>query len=157
MDSRTGSVGSWQGAAGVPPANLLLPCPSSSLLGMEEASSRVVVADDNVWMATSLKVLLELWGFRVTVAHDGVAAVEAIRSVRPAVAMIDLRLPKLDGLEVARQVRAAAQAGAAPVVLLAVTASGDSSDRERTRNAGFDAHVVKPVDVTALRALLPPR
>jgi two-component system CheB/CheR fusion protein len=112
----------------------------------------VVVAEDNVWVASSLQVLLELWGFRVTVAHDGAAALAAIRDVRPAVALVDIRLPKLDGLEVARQVRADPEL--APLLLVAVTASTEASDRAATSAAGFDAHLVKPVDIDALRALL---
>ena len=113
---------------------------------------RVVVADDNYWMVSSLKLLLELWGCAVTVANDGEAALDSIRRVRPAVAILDVRMPKLDGLEVARRVRA--EVGAPAVRLVALTGSADADDRARASGAGFDAHLLKPVDPQILRALL---
>jgi CheY-like chemotaxis protein len=114
---------------------------------------RVVVADDNMLMANGLKLLLEMWGFTVTVAHDGVAALAAIRAVQPQAALLDLLMPRLDGLEVARRVRA--DASARGVLLVAMTGLAGPSDRSLIDSSGFDAHLVKPIDTQALRALLP--
>ncbi len=117
-----------------------------------EGGLRIVVADDNTFMASSLKVLLELWGHSVTPVYDGRAALALICELRPDVALLDLRMPLLDGLEVARRVRAEPDPGT--VALIAVTGSADPSDRVRTRAAGFDEHLVKPIDLQELRALL---
>ena len=112
---------------------------------------RVVVADDNPSMTRALKVVLELWGWEVSVAHDGLAAVEAIRAIHPAVALIDIGLPDLNGLEVARLLRAE---GAAPPLLVALSGYGEEGDSRRSREAGFDRHLVKPVEPETLRAML---
>ena len=104
-------------------------------------------------MANGLKMLLEMWGFDVTVAHDGVSALAAIRDVQPRAALLDLLMPRLDGLEVARRVRADARA--ASVFLVAMTGLAGPSDRSLIDSSGFDAHLVKPIDTQALRALLP--
>jgi two-component system CheB/CheR fusion protein len=114
---------------------------------------RVVVADDNLLMANGLKMLLEMWGFDVTLAHDGIAALAAIRDLQPSAALLDLLMPRLDGLEVARRVRA--DAGARPVLLVAMTGLAGPADRSLIDSSGFDAHLVKPIDTQALRALLP--
>jgi DNA-binding response OmpR family regulator len=114
---------------------------------------RVVVADDNPSMTRALQVVLELWGWEVSVAHDGMSAVESIRASRPAVALIDIGLPELSGLEVARLLRAE---GAAPRLLVALSGYGEERDRRLSREAGFDRHLVKPVDPEILRATLTP-
>ena len=79
---------------------------------LRRAMQRVVVADDNPAMTAALKVVLQIWGWDVLVAHDGMTAVEAIRASRPALALIDIGLPDLDGLEVARVLRAAGRGAA---------------------------------------------
>ena len=117
-----------------------------------EGGLQIVVADDNTFMANSLKVLLELWGHSVTPTYDGRAALSLICDLRPDVALLDLRMPMLDGLEVARRVRA--ESDPRTVVLVAVTGSADPSDRARTRAAGFDEHLVKPIDLQELRTML---
>ena len=104
-------------------------------------------------MANGLKMLLEMWGYDVTVAHDGVSALAAIRDVQPQAALLDLLMPRLDGLEVARRVRA--DASARGVLLVAMTGLAGPSDRSLIDASGFDAHLVKPIDTQALRALLP--
>lgn len=119
---------------------------------MTPSAQRVVVADDNLLMANGLKMLLEMWGFSVTLAHDGVAAVDAISRLRPAAALVDLLMPKLDGLEVARRVRA--DASARSVLLIAMTGLAGPSDRALIDSSGFDAHLVKPIDTQALRQML---
>ena len=120
---------------------------------LPRAMERVVVADDNPSMTRALKVVLELWGWEVSVAHDGLAAVEAIRAIHPAVALIDIGLHDLNGLEVARVLRAE---GVAPPLLVALSGYGEEGDRRRSCEAGFDRHLVKPVDPEILRAMLTP-
>jgi CheY-like chemotaxis protein len=116
------------------------------------AKRRVVVADDNVYLARTLKMVLELWGFEVTVVHDGAAALAAVLDGENVAALLDLRLPKLAGVEVARQLRARCKGP--PPRLIAMTGSLDSADRSSSLAAGFDHHLVKPVDPNVLRALL---
>jgi DNA-binding response OmpR family regulator len=118
---------------------------------METVTARVVVADDNPSMTGALKVILEIWGWEVVVAHDGMGAVTAIREARPDVALIDIGLPRLDGLEVARLVRAE---GVAPRLLVALSGYGEERDRRRSRHAGFDTHLVKPIEPEVLRSTL---
>jgi CheY-like chemotaxis protein len=115
-------------------------------------SRRVVVADDNVYMTRSLSLVLAHWGFEVTVAHDGPAALAAVRSLRPHAVLLDIRLPMLDGLAVARRIRE--EPDLANVLLVAITGYSEASDRERSLDAGFDHHLVKPVDPDVLRAAL---
>jgi two-component system CheB/CheR fusion protein len=115
------------------------------------AMESVVVADDNPAMTSVMTLALRLWGWDVIVAHDGVTAVDAIRRLRPAVALIDIGLPELNGLEVARLVRAE---DAAPRLLVALSGYGEEKDYLRSREAGFDRHLVKPVDPDCLRAML---
>src|SRR5688572_27386891 len=114
---------------------------------------RVVVADDNPAMTAALKVVLQIWGWDVLVAHDGMTAVEAIRDSRPALALIDIGLPDFDGLEVARAVRAQ---GAAPRLMIALSGYGEEHDLLASRQAGFDRHLVKPVDPELLRRTIMP-
>jgi CheY-like chemotaxis protein len=113
---------------------------------------RVVVADDNIYLARTLKMVLELWGFEATVAHDGPTALSAILAGDSAAAVLDIRLPKLGGLEVARQIRA--RPGTPGPRLIAMTGSLDDKDRSSSLAAGFDHHLVKPVDPNVLRSLL---
>lgn len=113
---------------------------------------RILVADDNVDAAASLAILLEMQGHEVYVAHDGIEALEQARSVRPEVAFLDLGMPKLDGIETARRLRALP--GAAALRLVALTGWGQDKDREHTREAGFDEHLVKPVEQELLRETL---
>src|SRR5262245_15568984 len=124
-----------------------------AIIILPRAMERVVVADDNPSMTRALQVVLELWGWDVSIAHDGWTAIEAIRATRPAVALIDIGLPELSGLEVARFLRAE---GAAPPLMVALSGYGEEQDRRRSQEAGFDRHLVKPVDPEILRALLTP-
>jgi CheY-like chemotaxis protein len=99
-----------------------------------------------------LRAMLELWGHEVHEAADGEGGLGLVTAVRPEIALIDVGLPGLDGYEVARQIRA--RVGGDHVFLVAVTGYGDPDDVRRARTAGFDAHLVKPVDVKALAAIL---
>jgi len=87
-------------------------------------------------------MVLEAEGHQVFQAEDGLGAVEMFRSVRPDVAVIDIGLPRMDGYEVAKQIRK--EAGGQDVTLIALTGYGFPEDRERSRAAGFDQHLVKP-------------
>jgi signal transduction histidine kinase/CheY-like chemotaxis protein len=112
----------------------------------------VLVADDNVDAADSLGMLLRFDGHDVTIVHDGEAAVAAVQARRPDAVVLDLGMPGLDGLEAARRIRA--MPGGRHVRLIALTGWGQDSDRARTREAGFDHHLVKPADPAEVTALL---
>jgi CheY-like chemotaxis protein/two-component sensor histidine kinase len=118
---------------------------------------RVLIADDNLDSAQSLAMLLKTTGHVVEVAYDGVQAVEAAERFRPEAVLLDLGMPRLDGEGAARQIRA--QPWGQDMVLIALTGWGQKEARDRTREAGFDAHLVKPVEFSALAKLLadPPR
>jgi signal transduction histidine kinase len=115
------------------------------------AGRRVLVVDDNTDAAESLAMLLECEGHVVRVAHDGPSALVLARELSPEVILLDLGMPTMSGYEVAQRVRAELGAG---VVLVAVTGWGQAEDRRRTREAGFDHHLVKPLDFDSLRAIL---
>ena len=112
----------------------------------------VLVVEDNVDAALTLVDLLRLWGYEVEVVHDGQAAVEAAPRCLPQVVLLDIGLPGMDGYEVARRLRAAPETRGA--LLVAVTGYGQEGDRARAREAGFDHHLVKPVDLDGLRRLI---
>jgi CheY-like chemotaxis protein len=112
----------------------------------------VLVVDDNRDAADSLGVLLEFLGAEVCVTHDGSAALAALPGFRPALVLLDLGMPGIDGHEVARRLRA--ERAHDGVRLVALTGWGQEGDRARTRAEGFDDHLIKPVEVAALQALL---
>ncbi len=115
-------------------------------------SFRVLVVDDNVDGAESLAMLLDMRGHATKMAHDGPDAVAAVRDFRPELVFLDIGLPGFDGNEVARRIRAG-QAGCQPV-LVALTGWGTEEDRRKTREAGFDHHLTKPVGPAELEAAL---
>ena len=86
--------------------------------------------------------------------HDGEAAVDVARSFHPEVAILDIGMPKLNGYEVARRIRAQAAANGKPVRLIAVTGWGQEHDRRLAKEAGFDQHLTKPVDFRAIQRVL---
>jgi two-component system CheB/CheR fusion protein len=116
-----------------------------------KVSRRVLVVDDNVDAAQSLALFLHASGHVVHKAHDGPAALEAALDLRPEVVLLDLGLPRMDGYEVARHLRARQPDG---LVLIALTGHGQEEDRRRTREAGFDHHVVKPAAPETLLRLI---
>ncbi len=115
-------------------------------------SLRVVVVDDNIHSAESLSILLRHWGHEPVLAHDGPEAIEAVQQHRPEVLLLDIGLPRMDGYDVARWLRQ--QAEHRNMLIVAMTGYGQDEDRRRTREAGIDHHLVKPVDIPTLQALL---
>ena len=113
---------------------------------------RILVVDDNRDSATTLAMLLELTGNETHTAYDGLAAVEAAETFRPNVILLDIGLPKLNGYEAARKIRE--QPWGKSMVLVALTGWGQEDDRRKSREAGFDGHLVKPVDLADLTKLL---
>ena len=113
---------------------------------------RILVVDDNEDSADSLAKLLELMGHAIATAHDGVEAVDAAESFRPEVILLDIGLPKLDGYGVARRIRE--QPWGKDMLLIAATGWGQQEDRRRSKEAGFDHHLVKPVDLAELVRLM---
>jgi len=113
---------------------------------------RVLVVDDNHDAADSLGMLLQFLGADVMVVHDGHAALAAIASFQPAVVLLDLGMPGMNGFEVARRLRE--DPAARGITLVALTGWGQREDRRRTTEAGFDYHLVKPADVGMLQSIL---
>jgi signal transduction histidine kinase/DNA-binding response OmpR family regulator len=116
------------------------------------ARRRILVVDDNADAADSLGVLLGIWGHEVEIAHDAVSALQAARKFDPEVIFLDIGLPEMNGYEVARRIRE--EAGPARVKFIALSGYGAERDQLRSREAGFDLHLVKPVDPRRLSAAI---
>ena len=112
---------------------------------------RVLVVDDNQDAADTLGALLEAKGYAVRIAYDGIEGVGASLSFKPEVALLDIGLPRLYGHDLAREIRA--QLGD-KVLLIAITGLGQEEDRRRSKEAGFDHHFTKPVDLAAIERLI---
>lgn len=113
---------------------------------------RVLVVDDNMDGAKMSAMLLQAWGHKTRFAYDGKSALELAKRFAPQVILLDLGLPDMDGYEVARRIRK--DPALKQIQLVAITGYGQQSDRQRTTEAGFDAHMVKPVEHDALRKML---
>ena len=113
---------------------------------------RILVVDDNKDSADSLGELLGLKGNEVRTAYDGLEAVEVAEAFRPELVLLDIGLPKLNGYEVAGRIRE--QPWGRDAILVALTGRGQDEDRRRSREAGFNLHVVKPLELAALEKLL---
>ena len=133
-------------------APLPLPSPSIETAAPPEKYHRVLVVDDNVDAAQSLAILLQAFGHDVRIAYDGPDAVKAALEFQPDVVLLDIGLPGLSGLEVARWIRK--HAGLENIVLVAMTGYGQATDREHSQEAGCDHHLVKPVDFDQVRKIL---
>jgi CheY-like chemotaxis protein len=115
---------------------------------------QILIVEDNADARETLQLLLQLEGYQVTAADSGEQAVEQAATTRFDVAMVDIGLPDVDGYEVARRVRAKR---GKDIFLVALTGYGQAEDRKRALEAGFDAHLVKPVDPDDLLKVLPGR
>jgi len=129
--------------------------PDHQGFGMELASPgprRILVVDDYPSVAEALMRVLRLGGHNVKIARDGPSALEEVSIDRPDVVLLDIGLPGMDGYEVAQRMRNLP--GMEAIILIALTGYGQDEDRRRSTEAGFDYHVTKPVDATALFRLL---
>jgi PAS domain S-box-containing protein len=126
--------------------------PAAAPVGRAWTPLRVLVVDDNEDSAASLTTLLCLGGHETRVAHDGVETVQVAGQFHPDVVLLDIGLPKLSGLDACRLIRE--QPWGRDMAIVALTGWGQDEDRERSRYAGFDAHLVKPVDHDTLTGLL---
>jgi CheY-like chemotaxis protein len=111
----------------------------------------VLVVEDNLDSADTFQELLAAAGHEVAVAYDGIGALEVLEDFKPHVAFVDLGLPGIDGLEVARRIR---KRHPTRPQLLALSGYGRQEDKDRTTAAGFDRHLVKPVDFDVVQAYL---
>jgi signal transduction histidine kinase/CheY-like chemotaxis protein len=139
----------------LPGATLALPAAVTSSVARGSAGApnkRILLADDNRDAAESLAIILRLEGHDVELAHDGQSAFQAFARRRPDVALLDIGMPKSNGYEVARQIRATADGHA--VLLIAITGWAQDSDKAQSRAAGFDHHLTKPIEPQTLIGLL---
>jgi CheY-like chemotaxis protein/two-component sensor histidine kinase len=129
-----------------------LRAPDGDRPAVAPARCRVLVADDNHDSASTLSKMLDILGYETHTAHDGPTTLEAAAEFRPDVLLLDIGMPKMNGYDVARRLRE--QPWGREVVLIAVTGWGQPEDKQRTHEGGFDHHLVKPVEPTALARLL---
>ncbi|MDB6063283.1 MAG: Multi-sensor hybrid histidine kinase [Verrucomicrobiaceae bacterium] len=122
---------------------------TSRMLATKTAPKRILIVDDNIDAANSLAALLALDGHTTQAAYDGHHALAALTTFVAEVALLDIGLPEMNGYELAAKIRELP--GLAQIRLIALTGYGQAEDRERAFTAGFDAHLVKPVDFSALR------
>ncbi|BFG72123.1 hypothetical protein PTKU46_01560 [Paraburkholderia terrae] len=155
--------------------NVAAPCPAKSVAAMigddastnpapvaanpvgdahsaPDAKRRVMVVDDSVDGAESMSILLEMLGHDVRVMYDGAAAISTAGEFKPEVVLLDIGLPGIDGYQVARALRA--EPATAGALLIALTGYGQESDRQRTRDAGFDHHLVKPASLDDIERVI---
>jgi CheY-like chemotaxis protein len=115
-------------------------------------SRSVLVVDDNKNQVESIAMLLRILGCEVRAAHDGLSALELLKEFNPEFALIDIGLPGIDGFELARRIRKINKFK--NIVLIAQTGWGREEDRAESRQAGFDYHLVKPLDFQLLERIL---
>lgn len=127
-------------------------CPKVRAPGGSDAPRRILVVDDNVDAAESLRFLLEARGHSVETAYDGPEALRGIVDFEPGIVLLDIGLPGMDGYEVAERIRA--MPNGPKIQLCAVTGWGQAEDKRRAFDAGFDSHVTKPMDLATLSRLV---
>jgi PAS domain S-box-containing protein len=113
---------------------------------------RILIADDNLDAARSLGMMLEMMGHEIRTTHDGLEAIAEGAQFKPDVALLDIGMPRLNGYEAARKIRASDWGR--DIILVALTGWGQTEDRRRSGEAGFDHHMVKPVELAALESVL---
>ena len=133
---------------GAAPAERVNAPSSEAGIARSRSPRRILVADDNEDAAQSLAMFLEMAGHETRVASNGAEALELAETFIPHVAVLDIAMPILDGLGAARALRT--RANAKGLLLLALSGFGQESDKRRSAEAGFDAHLVKPVDLAEL-------
>jgi two-component system CheB/CheR fusion protein len=136
----------------VPESADAAPAPARPAAGARASARKILVVDDNRDSATSLALMLQLMGSETRTAHDGLEGLEVAAVFRPDVVLLDLGMPRLNGYDTARRMRE--QPWGRTAVLVALTGWGQESDRARSREAGFDHHLVKPVEPALLERLL---
>jgi PAS domain S-box-containing protein len=134
------------------PAQPSEPAPSMQTLPQKAPAKRVLVVDDNVDAADTLGMLMRSLGHEAKVVYDGMQALQAAEEFRPDVVLLDIGLPGINGYEVARRLRS--RKGGQSAKIIAITGWGQDADRARAREAGFDVHLVKPVNEAALQHLV---
>jgi PAS domain S-box-containing protein len=164
VEMHGGSVTAESGGAGQGsmfivrlPVATALPAPRDGLVTNDRPldapqAHRILIVDDNEDAATSLSVMLTILGYDTRTAADGLAGLDAAAQFRPEAILLDIGIPKLNGYDVARRLRE--ESWGKKIVLIAVTGWGQAEDIQRTIEAGFDHHLVKPVDPTELTKLL---
>jgi len=125
--------------------------PAAAKLARASVQKRVLIVDDNLDGAAALALLLREMGHEIHVAHDGPAALDAAARVRPDIVLLDVAMPGMSGYEVAARLRQ--RLGAAPLIV-ALTGCGRDEERVKALEAGFDQHLLKPVDPAFLKSLL---
>jgi CheY-like chemotaxis protein len=113
---------------------------------------RILVVDDNYDSADSMATLLSMSGNECLMAHDGRTAIQLAESFSPHAILLDIGLPEMDGYEVCRTIRE--QPWGSHINIIAMTGWGQADDRKRSKEAGFSAHLVKPVDIAKLSSLM---
>jgi len=131
----------------------VIPMPPCATVNQPETTEkyRILIVDDNKDLATSLARLLGLLGHEVEVVFDGRKGIEAARIYRPRVLLLDIGLPLVDGYQVARTLR---QEGFHDILIIGLSGYGQEEDRRRSREAGMNHHVTKPVDVKTIAELI---
>jgi signal transduction histidine kinase/ActR/RegA family two-component response regulator len=155
-EAKAASAGPGQGAAFTVLLPVSQPAASTGTPAGGDAPARqplrILIVEDNRDAAETMRVLLELSGHQVVVAHSGASGVESAREFRPEVVLCDLGLPGMDGLAVARALRQ--DPATATAHLIAMTGYGSEADQQQCRDAGFDRHLTKPVDPDELQRIL---
>jgi CheY-like chemotaxis protein len=151
------SEGRGQGSEFVVRLPVLQPTASLSSVDTRSVSTlatprRILIVDDNQDSASSLALLLSITGNETRTAHDGVEAVDVAARFKPDIVLLDIGLPKMNGYDACRAIRQ--QPGGQDMLLVAVTGWGQEDDRRRSQLAGFDVHLVKPVEYAEIEALL---
>ncbi|UHG94615.1 CheR family methyltransferase [Spirosoma oryzicola] len=155
VQARSGGLGLGSEFVVYLPVLSVLPEPvqaPSTPVSAVAVKQRILVVDDNQDAANSFAMLLELSGYPVDVRYSGEQAIEAVQQVKPEVVLLDIGMPGLDGFETARKIRQ--QKWGRSLILIAMTGYGQAEDKRRSQEAGFDGHLVKPVELESLIQLL---